>query len=101
MKYLVKHLKIKLFLSDIFRWNTNFSDKDSNNWIYYINKNHLENFNGKNKCKETTTNIQDVCALKYPSLLWTHSQMEEFTREDKHKDERYLGPEQRAVDVHW
>ena len=86
MRYLVKHLEIKLFYSDIFQWDTNFSKKDSNNRIYYINKICLENFNGKNKYKETTFNIQDVRSLKHPPLLWTPTQMEEITWEDQHKD---------------
>ena len=63
LRYLVKCLEIKIFYSDIFQWNTNFSDKDSNNWIYYINKTNFEDFNGKNKSEETTSNIQDVCAM--------------------------------------
>ena len=60
--------------------------KDSNNWIYYINKTNFENFNEKNKYKETTSNIQDVYALKHPSLLRTLTQMEEITREDQHRN---------------
>ena len=86
MRYLVKCLEIKSFKSDIFQWNTNFSKKDSNNWVYYINKTNFENFNGKNKYKETTSNIQDVYALKHPSLLWKPAQMEKIVRENKHKD---------------
>ena len=71
---------------DIFQWDTNFSKKDSNNWIYYINKTNFENFNEKNKYKETTSNIQDVRAMKHLPLLWTLTQMEEIAREDQHKD---------------
>ena len=82
LRYLVKCLEIKLFYSDIFQWNTNFSDKDSNNWDYYKYWIYFENFNGKNKYKETTSNIQDVCVMKHPSILWTFAQMEEITRED-------------------
>ena len=82
----MKRLEVESFKLDIFQWDTNFSKKDSYNWIYYINKTNFYNFNGKNKCKEDTSNIQDVCAMKHPSLLWTLTQMEEITREDQHKD---------------
>ena len=97
----MKRLEVESFKLDIFQWDTYFSKKDSYNWIYYISKTNFDNFNGKNKYKETTSNIQDVCAMKHPSLLWTPTQMEEIAREDQHKDKRYLGSEQRAVDVHW
>ena len=69
--------------------------------IYYINKTNFDNFNGKIKYKEITSNIQDVCAMKHPPLLWTLAQMEEIVREDKHRNWRDLGSEQRAVDVRW
>ena len=49
-------------------------------------KNVLTKFNGKNEYKEVTSNIQDVCALQHPPLLWTYSQMEKIVREDQHKD---------------
>ena len=97
----MKRLEVESFKLDIFQWYTNFSKKDSYNLIYYINKTYFENFNGKNKCEKNTSNIQDVCALKYPPLLWTHSQMEEITRENQQRDKRYLGSEQRTVEVHW
>ena len=94
-------IKYSNLLFNIFQRDTNFSKKDSNNWIYYINKSYFDNFNGKNKCEKTTSNIQDVCAMKHPSLLRTLAQMEKIAREDKHRNKRDLESEQRAVDVHW
>ena len=51
-----------------------------------MNKNCFCKINGKNKGKKTTINIQDVCAMKHPSLLWKPAQMEKTTREDQYKD---------------